>query len=286
MGQHYIPQKYLRGFTDPSCPGALWQFDKRTLSYSEERLPVARIAQARSFYERQTERQLNESVERPANEILDTLRSGRLTLNDDERLQLSIYIATALRRVPHFRAKWEAAAPRVLAELSSDLQEQIRAYERDGKLSSEKAGSHLAELDAAERKFSMDMPEAVREQIRSPFPNQSLIALVYRMHWRFVRAARDEYFVTTDNPVFFFECYGLGTEYSEFTFPVSRELAIMGSLTPVAGTNNTYRGAQFVREANRRLISAAFRFIYSGTRADWVKKVAAKRRPYLSRIKW
>ena len=116
MGHHYVPQKYLRGFTDSSCPDALWQFDKKTLSYSVQPVSIAKIAQQRSFYDADTERLLNELVERPGNRVLDKLRSGDLSLEDEERAHLSVYIATMLKRVPHHRAKGEAMAPGVLTE--------------------------------------------------------------------------------------------------------------------------------------------------------------------------
>ncbi len=286
MGHHYVPQEYLRGFTDSSCPDALWQFDKTTLSYSKQPASIARIAQQCSFYDPNTERRLNELVERPANRVLNKLRSGDLSLNDKERSHLSVYIATMLKRVPHHRAKGEAMAPRLLAEVTSELREQIRAYAHAGEISTETAAKRLAETDAAEAKFASRIPDDVREQIRSPWPTKSVIDLVYRMHWRFVCADDDEFYLVTDNPVFFFECYGLGRESSELTFPVSWSLAIFGSWTPAANRTNAIRGTQFVKEANRRLISAALRFIYSRRKSDWIRKIAAKEQPHLSRIRW
>lgn len=286
MGHHYVPQEYLRGFTDSSCPDALWQFDKKRLSYSEQPASIAKIAQQRSFYGVNTERLLNELVERPANRVLDKLRSGDVSLEDEERVHLSVYIATMLKRVPRHRAKGKAMAPGVLRKIASELRGQIRAYVHAGKISSETAGKRLAETDAAEAKFASEMPNEVREQIRNPWPTEAMIELVYGMHWRFVWADGDEYFLTTDNPAFFFECYGLGTENSELTFPVSCGLAIFGSWKPVANGNSIRRRTQFVKEANRRLISAALRFIYSRHKVDWIRKVAAKGLPYLSRIRW
>ena len=251
MGNHYVPQEYLRGFTDSSCPDALWQFDKATLSYSKQPASIAKIAQQSSFYDPDTERRLNELVEIPGNRVLKKLRSGDLALNDKERFHLSVYIATMLWRVPHHRAKGEAMAPGVLTELTRELREQIRAYAHAGEISAETAGKHLAMTDAAEAKFASRIPDNVREQIRSPWPAKSVIDLVYRMHWRFVCADDDVDFLVTDNPAFFFECYGLGTERSEFTFPVSSSLAIFGSWTPVANGDSVRRGSPFVKEAKR-----------------------------------
>ena len=141
--------------------------------------------------------------------------------------------------------------------MTRELREQIRAYAHAGEISTETAAMRLAETDAVEAKFASRIPDNVREQMRSPWPTESVIDLVYRMHWRFVCADGDEYFLITDNPAFFFECYGLGTENSELTFPVSSSLAIFGSWTPVINGNRVSRRTQFVKEANRRLISAA-----------------------------
>ena len=286
MGHHYVPQKYLRAFTGPSCPNALWQFDKKALSYSKQPVSIAKIAQQSSFYGANTEQLLNELVEGPGNRVLDKLRSGNLSIKDEDRIHLSVYIATMLKRVPYHRAKGAAIAPGVLREVTHELREQIRAYANAGRIPTEIARKRLAETDAAEAKFSSEMPDNVREQMRSPWPAKGIIRLVHGMHWRFVCADGDDYFVTTDNPAFFFECYGLGTENSEFTFPVSSSLAIFGSWTPVAKGNAISRQTRFVKEANRRLISAALRFVYSRDKVDWIPKVAAKDPPCLSRIRW
>jgi hypothetical protein len=286
MGCHYIPQKYLRGFTGPSRPHALWQFDKKMQRYSTEPVSISKIAQRRSFYDLQTEQSLNDQVERPGNRVLDKLRSGNLSLRDEERRHLSAYIATMLRRVPYHRAKAEALAPGVLKSITSELREQIGEYAGAGELSGETAAKRLAEVDAAEAKYAAQMPDEVRDQINSPWPTGEIIDLVYHMSWRFIIADGFQYFVVTDNPAFFFECCGLGTKSSELTFPISSSLALFGSWTPVGQSNAIRSETQFVKEANRRLISTAFRFIYSRDKTDWICKVASKAQPHLSRIMW
>jgi hypothetical protein len=286
VGCHYVPQKYLLGFTGSSCPDALWQFDKKTLSFSEQPVPIKTIAQQRSFYDADTERRLNELVEGPGNRVLDKLRSGDFSLRDEERVALSVYIATMLTRGPLNRAKGEAMVPSVLSKVVSGLREEISAYADAGELPTEIAEACLAETDATEAKLASKLPDKLREVIRSPWPTKGMIECVYGMHWRFVCADGDDYFLITDNPAFYFECYGIGTENSELTFPVSSSLAIFGSWTPIANGKRTSRRTQFVKEANRRLISYAFRFVYSRGKDNWIRKVAAKDQPYLSRIGW
>lgn len=286
MGHHFVPREYLRGFTHTSCPQALWQFDKQAQTFSTKAASIAKIAQRRSFYDDDDERMLNELVEVPGNRVLRKLRSGHLDLSDEERGYLSVYIATMLKRVPHHRAKCMTMAPQSLAKVTSELRHQIRAYAGSGQISPETAAKRLAETDAAEAKYSAELPDNVRDQIRSPWPTEAIVDLVYGMHWRFVCAVGGQFFVTTDNPAFFFECYGFGTEHSELTFPVSDELAIFGSWTCVTKNNRIVRRTQFVKEANRRLINEATRFVYYRSKADWIATVAARKTPYLSRIRW
>lgn len=286
MGHHYVPQKYLSGFTDPSRPGELWQFDKKALSFSELPVPIKTIAQEPSFYSTDTERQLNEIVEGPGNRVLDKLRSGDFSLQDQERVALSGYIATMLTRVPHHRSKAASMVPGALKKATSELREQVRAAEDAGQISPEIAAEHLTELDAGEVKLASETPDDVRELIRSPWPTGRMIDCVYSMHWRFISADGDDYILVTDNPAFFFESDGIATESSEWTFPVSRSLVIFGSWTPIANRRATYRRTQLVKEANRRLISYASRFVYSRGKDDWIRKVAARNQPNLSRVKW
>ena len=97
MGNHYVPQQYLRGFADPSNPNSLWQFDEtRSMLHSPEPLPIKRIAQQRSFNDEQTEIDLNLLIEMPGNIVLEKLRTGKLDLTPEDKLALSVYIATTM----------------------------------------------------------------------------------------------------------------------------------------------------------------------------------------------
>lgn len=285
MGHHYVPQKYLRGFADPKTPDFLWQFDKKTQQFTERQASIKKIAQQRAFYDEDTERLLNEDVECPGNAVLDKLRSGDFELSHADRANLSVYIATMTHRVPNHRAKADQMAPEVLSNVTDRLRKTIRAYADAGRISQDVAERRLTETDDVEAKFSEQMPSEVMADMYSPWPTERVVDAIYGMHWRFAFATGGQQFVTTDNPAFFFTCYGLGSDESELTFPVSSDLAIFGSWRPLHG-DPFIRVTQFVKEANRRLISDATRFVYHRSRAGWIPVVAAKDQPYLSRIRW
>ena len=91
MGQHYVPQKYLRGFAEPENPDAIWMYDKKLRKFTNP--DIKSIAQESAFYSAEIEYQLNDLVEKPTNLVLEKLRC-REEINDQERVSLAIYIAT------------------------------------------------------------------------------------------------------------------------------------------------------------------------------------------------
>ena len=286
MGHHYVPQEYLRGFADPANPNFLWQFDKKTLRFTNEPASIKKIAQQRAFYDEQTESDLNRLVEMPGNAVLRALRSGELALSPSDKLALSVYIATTMIRVPHSRKRGEEIAPTVLSNVTDELREKIRTAANLGIIDDATAEEHLLETDRVQQRLAVQPPPNVVSQIETPWPREFMIDLICDMTWRYVRSTNSQQFITTDNPAFFFQCWGLGTENSEFVFPVSYDLAIFGSWTPLRSNDLVSESTRFVKEANRRLISDATRFVFSRKNPDWIRTVAAKPKPYLSRINW
>ncbi len=68
MGQHYLPQSYLRRFEVHDRPRYIWQADKQTSTIRQ--VPIKDVAQKRGFYEPDIERQLNEKIEIPGNRVM------------------------------------------------------------------------------------------------------------------------------------------------------------------------------------------------------------------------
>lgn len=191
-----------------------------------------------------------------------------------------------MKRVPHSRKRGEEIAPTALTNVTNKLRDQIRTALANGLIDDATAASHLSETDRVESKLALKLPSNVVEQIESPWPAEFVIDLIYRMTWRFVHATGSNYFVTTDNPAFFFQCWGLRSDESELVFPVSNKLAIFGSWTPLKANDKSITKKQFVKEANRRIISDATRFVYCHRSDNWIGTVAGKQNPYLSRIQW
>jgi hypothetical protein len=282
MGKHYVPQEYLRGFATPDDPDQIWMFDKATKQWS--RAAIDKVAQQRDYFTPEVEARLTAEVENPANVALKKLR-GDKALSDSDRQALAVYIAVMIKRVPGRRRKASELIPGVLeatvAELRKDIAEAIP--EDDPRR------AHLfEEIDRAERKLRDNTPPDVLRQISDPWISRGMLAAIDRMVWRFVpRHGSASQFITSDNPAYYFEAYGVGTEHAELAFPISSELALIGNHQGTAGSTIVVRVPKdWIKEVNRRVACGAERFVFSAKRAGWIETLALRRDPYLSRIVW
>jgi len=283
MGHHYVPQKYLRGFAETGNPDAIWMYDKRLRQFSNP--GIKSVAQEPEFYTNDAEQQLNELVEKPANKVLDKLRNQE-RITDTDRIHLSVYIATMMKRVPKRRTEAYAMIPSVFEKAFSKVRTQIQEWGQTTQ-NKEVFERKLLELEAAEKKLQNEAPEFLSEQIREPWANEEWISAIYTMAWRIARSPASDFFITSDNPAYFFKDYGIATPKSELTFPISTDLALFANWQ---GEQNTTIYVQarpaLVREANKRLMSGAERFVFSHRKVDWIAKISDKPNPYLPRIRW
>ena len=88
--------------------------------------------------------------------------------------------------------------------------------------------------------------------------------------------------------MFFFNCYGLEGEEAELVFPISSDLALHGSWQPSKLNEKQLTKApqQLVKEFNRRIANTANRFLFYRQKAEWIRTLAQKTDPYLSKIIW
>jgi hypothetical protein len=283
MGHHYVPQKYLRGFAEPGNPDAIWMYDKKLRNFTNPGIKSA--AQESGFYSAEVEQQLTEFVENPANRVLDKLRDQK-SIDDIERFYLAFYIATMFKRVPKARARaysiLASTLEKTIAEVKIEIQERARSTQNK-----ELVDHRIAEIEKAELSLRKRTPDVIVEQIRLPWASKKMIRLVFAMSWCIVRSTGPNYFITSDNPAYFFEAFGLGKPESELTFPIATDLALFASWQGLQNSTSYFEARQrLVREANKRLAGGAERFVFYHQREAWVAKVSDNPKPYLSRIQW
>ncbi len=285
MGHHYIPQRYLKNFGTPDQPELIWMHDKK--GDVPKLLPIEKVAQAKGYYSEQTESLLAREIEGPANLVIQKLM-GNKPLNQVERFRLTYYLGTMLKRIPYRRRKAMETYPKVLDNTIARVREQIKDLARSlPDVDPEIVAKRLAEVDVSQKKWSVKPSPELDTQIREPWPSERILDTIHRMTWRVLVSSGPLYFITSDNPAFFFGAYGIGTPKAELTFPLSTTHCLLGCWQ---GTEQTliFLGAKqaFVKEANRRLASTTERFAFYHEQAPWLEGILRKKNPYLSAIKW
>lgn len=285
MGFHYVPQKYLSRFADPASPETIWLYDKQ--GGAPRAIGIPAVAQSRDFYSSNDEAKLADIVEGPADPVISKLLRHE-ALAGRERVQLSFYIATMFRRVPYRRRKvYETIVPavidRLFAEMRADMVRAAEAQSLDPLLLTYQA----AQLAAQEERVRRKPPIQIQEAVRSPWPTAKMVVAVYELAWRILSTAGPPSYITTDNPAFYFEGFGIGTENAEITFPLSTTHCLHGSRQgPKAGLVFLDAWPEFVDEANRRLASAADRFAFYHANVEWLQPLLQQAEHKLNRIQW
>lgn len=276
MGHHYVPQKYLEGFGVQPDAKTIWQFDKQRRSWTPGPVPIRDVAQERGYFDPEIEKVLSESIEAPANRILDKLRRGELP-TPAERVHFALYIGCMLMRVPGRRRKAEALIPDVLEKTIARLRDELEdAYQRTG---DEIYRTRLAELSETHERYRRQPPPGVFADIRRPRPARNVLEAIVEMSWWIHCTEGPSSFLTTDNPAYFLESYGLGTEKAQLMFPLSTDRLLFGSKQGDPQSTVFLRGRRnvpqiLVRDANRYVASGAERYVYYHEKARWIETLA------------
>lgn len=289
MGHHYVPQRYLRGFQDPTIPDDsekphwIWMYDKALGNC--KCLPISKVAQVPGFYDQDVEEELNHEVEIPGNDVIDKLRRGE-ALEEIDRRHLSYYIATMIARVPAARARGASFAPAALADVSQHTKDWIREAARTGVIDDATMTARLAEAEAVIQRFQKQPPKEVTDIIERPWPYESWLIAIYNMNWRVLRTDGPSFFLTSDNPSTLLGGEGLGISTCELTFPLNKELMLHCSWHGNPEFERLRAWPEFVKECNRRTAFGAHRFVFYHQNAPWVLQLASNKSPRLNRINW
>jgi hypothetical protein len=270
MGQHIIPQFYLKGFASSDL-SKIWIYEKGKSSVNL--LPIKTIAQEKQFYDEKTEKFLANEIEGPANKVLEKIRQ-KLRISEKDKFVLSEYIFTFFKRVPRAKQRLIEVAPRLSAELIAKHDEQFDELKKKKPEKSEL----YKEYEEISNKTLNQLGKNPQKEIwlgalimRSKNPPR----ILSEMNWIFLICDEPYLFLANDNPVFFHTSHGLNKRKSELTFPISSNIALLATWWTI---NLKYVEAdgQLIREINRRIVANATRFVYSAKQKDWISTLIKK----------
>ncbi len=201
--------------------------------------------------------------------------------------RLRCTLATCIKRVPRAREQGKALVPETLEVVVENLRAELPVLSGGDPARLEKLRT---DLEAAYAKYRVTPPQSVLNDLRDPRPTQAMVDAFLKMSWRLLITDPAEPFLTSDNPLFYFEGLGLGNPTSEFAFPLSATHCLHGCYQPLRlGGTLEIRTAEraFVHEINRRMANNATKLLFANVKAKFPMTLLQKGSGhYLSRINW
>jgi predicted SnoaL-like aldol condensation-catalyzing enzyme len=285
---HITPAFYLRGFTSPEQgkESFIWVYE-RGLPYRPGYMkkgfynPCQRPVTATGFkwdyyafekpdgsgWDYATYENALEKIEVAAKPAIQRLRRHELVEGDD-RTAMAIYITVMMKRVPRRREWADEKWPDFIREFEEGAKvfEQLDAHERDTDPSNTKRLANIARM-RAEYTGLMDQyksADSIPRHILLPIltsQKSKIPPALCDMTWRLLVSDNNDFFLTSDNPLWFDEEQGIRNQRLEVSFPISSDAALVLSRRAVAeGVFGA--GRHVVEEVNRRSATRATRYLY------------------------
>jgi hypothetical protein len=295
---HITPAFYLRGFAcvEPGKESFIWVYE-RGLPYRPGYMkkgvynPCQRPVTATGFewdyyafekpdgsgWDYETYENALEKIEDAAKPAIQRLRRHELVEGAD-RMAMATYMAVMLKRVPRRREWADEMWPEFIRqfEQGAKVLEQLDTHERNTDPSNTKRLANIARMRAEYTGLMNQYKSAdsIPRHILLPILiSQSKIPpALYDMTWRLLICDKDNFFLTSDNPLWFDEEQGIGNQRLEVSFPISSDAVLVISRKAVAeGVFGA--GRRVVEEINRRSATRANRHLYSRQPEAWVVKL-------------
>jgi hypothetical protein len=278
---HYIPKFYLKGFTEKTTSEMMFVYQKGT--DNPFRTQVKNIGNEKGLYTDELEETLANDIENSANPILQKLRSFQ-PISENEKLIFSRYMFSMWLRVPKHLNWVIEKSPQIMEKTFSDVERQLQELLQKYPDKAEIIKQRIQQLhDIRTNKVN----EFIKGMWLKNIPigiDRPPVQMMANMEWRFLESNDDQLFITSDNPLFYFESIGIGNEKSEVTFPLSKHLVLWAKWQMNIPPGFHKARTQFVKEVNRRTVSNALTYIFSSDSASWISIILNKKNLRLNRI--
>lgn len=277
MGNHYVPQYYLKGF---SADGGetVWAYDKADRRVY--RAHTRNVATQTRFYSADLESYLANSVEDPAKPVIEKIRA-RVQISIQEKQTLAAYMICMMNRVPEGKKRTKLRAPSVKDEVIADIDRRLNVFLRQNPHQAELVEKRRSETHELIERYAKDAPDDLWFRTILRAKQSQVLPLLSSMTWRFLTFDRYPAFITSDNPVFFFTENGLVSPDSELSFPISSHVSLWATHRSDFQDGFSATTEQAVKELNRRTASRATRFAFHSIEEPWVMTLLTRRSPQL-----
>lgn len=280
MGHHYLPQYYLKGFTETN-DNILWAYEKGTGENFNTQ--IKSLANITDFYSQDTEQYLANNIEDPANAVLDKIRSRHL-INDDDKNTFAEYMAVMWKRVPRAKEDLKKMAPRLADGIAKKLNADLNQIISEKPQKTEFIEKRRKEIDDILSIYATNPPKDIWLENIPPERTPRIVEAIKTMTWSFWEFNQKPVFFTCDNPIFYFTGMGVGKRDSEISFPISSHIVLWATWRVDLPRKFIKASTQIVKEFNRRTADNASRYIFHSRAENWIEPFIKKGHWKLNRI--
>ncbi|HPH98045.1 MAG TPA: DUF4238 domain-containing protein [Anaerolineaceae bacterium] len=271
MKTQYLPEYYLKGFTEATDAEMIWLYDQQ--SRTGRPITIFKACADNQFDTDVREYYLIREVEEPAREVILKIRK-QAPIAPEEKKTLALYLILLWKRTPGRKKIMRGMALSILDQIKKkayqQLEETYAAYPETEDLYY-KRRAEFDDLFNNQQKMQSILKDSWEETVKPEIFLMSVHALT-SMTWSFW-VSDDEPFVTNDNPLFFHANLGIGQEKSEICFPVSTRVALWSTWRSDIREGAFFKAnPQIVQELNRRTVSNRVRSIFASSKLDWITK--------------
>lgn len=231
-------------------------------------------------------------VEDAAAPLLVRLRDGDCRMSDRERSQFAVFIAFLFARTPCSRKNIDTLAQKIV---ESHLSRKVRGVEFPGSFRKAHKGKEISDSRIEEVRQQLLKPSALRARIIPEFSLEYVLTIadtvariVFDMRWRLAIPPLGKHFLTSDNPVFWydpsappFSRHALASRNTILTFPIGPEVALVGSWSD--GPHGYHRvDDSIVNDINQVAVSSADQWIIA-VRKDEAESASCLRQVLMRR---
>lgn len=275
MGDHYVPQYYLKGFSNREGK-QIWVYDKKeTRKFPTQ---VKSIAKITGFYSPEVEQYLADTIEAPANKVIRKIRNRGQVTEYDKGI-LAEYMAVMMKRVPKGKERLRKYVPSIANELSQEIREQLTIMASNHPEKASLIQRRKSEIKEILNKYSKDPPPEIWRNNIPPERSPRAVAALAGTTWRFLTFDDKPVFFTSDDPVFYFASIGIGKSESEVVFPISSYIILWPTWRTDLPEGYITATNQIVKEMNRRTVSNALRYVFHRKDEHWIL-------PFVTKGKW
>lgn len=280
MGKHYVPQFYLKGFSETENSPYIWTYDKN--SRRSFRTNIRNIAQETNFYSDDTEAFLANKIETPTKEVIEKIKN-HLPISIDDKEILAKFMSVLVKRVPaslkRARQMYPELSEQVYDELEKEI-EQLKVSNPDKQEIIEQRQEEIRQI----RENDPNDPKDIWEMILRPEMTPAMSHALTNMTWVFWYHHKKSVFLTSDNPVFYFTWMGIGKRNSEVSFPITSKITLWATWRTDLKEKYHRVKERTIHEINRRTVSVASRHVFFSNNEQWIINLANKKKIQLHQL--